>query len=412
MDFYAQEQSVPEWDHRRIGRELDLFSFVEEGPGMPFFHPKGLQIKNHLIQYWRELHQQFDYQEIQSPLLLHQSLWQQSGHWQHFRENMYVSSIEKRIFAIKPMNCPGAILYYQRKRRSYAELPMRICELGQVHRHEPSGSLRGLLRVREFIVDDGHIFCSPQQAQEEIKQVLNMAVAVMHACGFRDYIFELSLRSEEKVDKYLGEEEQWQQAEAVLCAALQSLDFNWRPMPGEAKFYGPAIDVKIKDSVGRQWQCASIQLDFNLPQRFKLAYYDHANGRQQPVLIHRALFGSLERFIGMLLEHHNGKLPFWLAPVQLRILCVEPEFIDYAEEIKDKLLGYSCEIDGRDCHLSNKIKQWQQEKIPLAVIIGKQEKSKRQFALRFLSGEQKKSLPIEGLAELLQRLRVQSKGLD
>lgn len=403
MDSSIQDAAMPEWDHRRIGKEQDLFSFVEQGPGLPFFHPKGLALKNLLMAYWRKLHEQYDYAEIQSPMLLDQSLWQQSGHWQHFRENMYVSKIEDRVFAIKPMNCPGAILYFQQKRRSHAELPLRVCELGQVHRHEPSGSLRGLLRVREFIVDDGHIFCAQNQAQDEIRMVLQMAIAIMQACGFDKYVFELSLRSEEKSAKYLGSDQQWQAAEEVLCQAAQSLGQSLKVMPGEAKFYGPAIDVKIKDSVGREWQCASIQMDFNLPGRFSLRYFDEMGKPKEPVLIHRALFGSLERFMGMLLEHHQGKLPFWLSPVQVKILSIKASVEAYGNNLRQRLQGiWRCELDLRDMHISEKIKQWQKEKIPLAIILGNREAKANCVSLRHLNGEQFHSVSLE---ELEQKLR-------
>lgn len=388
-------------DHREIGKRLDLFSFSERGPGFPFFHPKGLALRNALIDCWRVEHG--DYQEIQSPIMLDRKLWEMSGHWELYKDHMYVSEVEKHAFALKPMNCPGAILYYQQKKRSHSELPLRVCEMGQVHRDEFSGSLHGLMRARAFVVDDGHIFCSEDHLLDEVKKVLVLAQKVLRRCGFDKFIFELSVRSAEKKDKYLGGDREWHIAEEMLKLALEELDLPYEVKEGEAKFYGPAIDLKVQDSGGRLWQCSSVQMDFNLGKRFGVCYYDEAGKKQIPFILHRCLYGSLERFIGVLLEHHKGDLPFWLAPVQIHIHSLDEASHSYIEEIGERLhrLGIRVEVNLKNEHIKQKIKRSQAERIPLMLIIGKCERENNQVSLRSLQGKMKQGLPIWELEKVI-----------
>lgn len=403
MNYKIQKGEVcPKiYDHREIGKDLRLFSFHEEGPGFPFFHPKGLMLKNLLIDYWRKEHRLAGYEEIESPMMLNKELWERSGHWKLFKEHMYVSKVDKGEFAIKPMNCPGSMLYYQERKHSFKELPIRICEMGKVHRNENSGSLHGLLRARSFIVDDAHIFCSGDQLKSEIKGVLKLCLKILRHCGFKDFDFELSVRSIEKEGKYLGGDCDWNFAEEVLRDSLVEMGFSYERMEGEAKFYGPAIDIKISDSMGRSWQCSSIQMDFNLAERFNLHYYDIKGRKQIPYILHRCVFGSLERFMGMLLEHHKGELPFWLSPIQIKVVSVNKDVCDYANSISIWLEqnSFRYKLDLSDENLSSKIKKSWQEQIPVVMIIGKKEREQGKVSLRFISGEQKKLVNKE---ELLQ----------
>lgn len=374
---------MDEFDHRVLGVKYNLFSFFDEGPGFPFWLERGLQIKNALIDYWRKVHSVKGYREIQSPILLDKELWKRSGHCDYFEENMYFSSVEKRDFAIKPMSCPGAILVFNQKRRSFAELPLRISELGHVHRNENSGSLHGLMRVRSFIQDDAHIFCRGDQLLSEVKDVIQLIFKIMNHCELSDYHFELSLRGQGGKE-YLGNDVDWDLAEKVLEQALIDLNLPVKKSSGEAKFYGPSLDLHIKDIHGRFWQCSTIQLDFNLPSRFQIAYVDEKGEKQIPFMLHRAIYGSLERFIGILLENFGKELPFWMHPVQYKIVSLSAEVNHYAEEVIKSLrsLGLRCECDLSDRPLKEKIKRFHEDFGHSLIIIGKKEMEKLSVAIR------------------------------
>lgn len=367
-----------EFDHRVLGAKYNLFSFFEEGPGFPVWHQGGLHIKNALIDFWRRVHEENGYSEIQSPVMLDKELWKRSGHCDYFEENMYFSSIDKRDFAIKPMSCPGAILVFNQKKRSHAELPMRLCELGHVHRNENSGSLHGLLRVRAFVQDDAHIFCKEKDLLPEVKDIIKLIHMIMKHCGLKDYHFELSLRGDEKKD-YLGSDENWAFAEKKLEEALLESGLEVIKKPGEAKFYGPSLDLHIKDVHGRFWQCSSIQLDFNLPERFDLHYYDEKGKSAIPFMLHRAIYGSLERFIGILLENYGKYLPFWMHPMHYRILSVSEDSHAYAFEIQQELRrrGMHAEVDSDDLALKQKIRKSHASMIHSLLIVGTRERDER-----------------------------------
>jgi threonyl-tRNA synthetase len=387
-----------EFDHRVLGAKYDLFSFFEEGPGFPVWQDRGLKIKNALIHFWRKLHEQNGYQEVQSPMMLDKELWKKSGHCDYFEENMYFSSIDKRDFAIKPMSCPGAILLFNQKKRSHAELPLRLCELGHVHRNENSGSLHGLMRVRAFVQDDAHIFCSEDQLMPEVIDILKLIKLIMSKCELEDYHFELSLRGEGK-KKYLGSDAEWDFAEKKLEEALQAIGLPVVKKPGEAKFYGPSLDLHVKDIHDRSWQCSSIQLDFNLPGRFQMHYFDEKGERKVPFMLHRAIFGSMERFIGILLENFGKDLPFWMHPVQYKVLSVSSESIDYAEEVVSELRnrGFSVEFDLSDKHLKEKIKRSHEEMIHSLIILGNKEKSSREVVVKKMSNSHQRILSLDEL---------------
>ena len=401
MNSYIQNE---EFDHRRIGKEQELFSFHEEGPGFPFYHPKGMAIKNQLIKMWRKEHYIEDYKEIETPILLDRSLWEKSGHWELFKQNMFISNVvDGREYAVKPMSCPGAILFYGEKKRSFRELPLKVCELGRVHRNENSGSLHGLLRVRSFVQDDAHIFCTEEQLEKEIKEVLVLFQKVLETCGFFDFEFHLSVRGESKGEKFLGGQEEWDLAEKSFSNALTSLGHSFIKEEGEAKFYGPSIDLHIKDSVGRKWQCSTIQLDFNLSTRFNVSYVDREGNRKVPFILHRALFGSLERFIGILLEHYKGDLPLWLSPIQVRVISVKPECSEYVKEIRNRLYEQEIRVDTdiREDNLSEKIKRAQRERPYITLIVGKKEMEQGKISIRTRKGEQRNFVELSDLFDLL-----------
>lgn len=383
-----------EFDHRVLGAKYDLFSFFEEGPGFPFWQEKGIRIKNALIDYWRKLHADNGYKEIQSPIMLDKELWKKSGHCDYFEENMFFSSVEKRDFAIKPMSCPGAILVFNSKKRSHAELPMRLSELGHVHRNENSGSLHGLMRVRSFVQDDAHIFCGKEDLLSEIKGILGLIAQIMNKCGLPNYHFELSLRGEGG-KKYLGKDLDWDLAESILENALVDLNLPFMKSPGEAKFYGPSLDVHIKDVHGRSWQCSSIQLDFNLPERFGIHYFDEKGERKVPFMVHRAIFGSLERFIGILLENYGKNLPFWMHPVQYKVMNVSSHSQEYGEEVVKKLKnkGFQVESDFSDNPLKEKIRRSHEEIVHSLIIVGDKEQREEMISIKRMdNGEEKRVL--------------------
>ncbi|MBI2519181.1 MAG: threonine--tRNA ligase [Bdellovibrio sp.] len=384
---------INEFDHRVLGAKYNLFSFFEEGPGFPVWHEGGLRIKNALIEYWRKVHQAHGYKEIQSPILLDKELWQRSGHCDYFEENMYFSSIDKRDFAIKPMSCPGAILVFKQKKRSHVELPLRLCEMGYVHRNENSGSLHGLMRARAFVQDDAHIFCSEYDLLSEIKNIIQLIHVIMEHCGLKQYHFELSLKAEGK-KQYLGSDDDWDFAQQKLEEALIESGLPIVKRLGEAKFYGPSLDLQIKDVHGRSWQCSSIQLDFNLPSRFQLHYFDEKGERKIPYMLHRAIYGSLERFIGIMLENYGKDLPFWMHPMQYKILSIESAVNEYAEEIAKELQskGYFAALDLSNRPLKEKIRRSHEEIVHSLIIVGKREMEERKIVIKEMRGSGQKEL--------------------
>ena len=357
-------------DHRRLGKELGIFALSNEGPGFPIFLPKGMVLKNLLIDYWRKLHTREGYVEISTPMMLNRHLWETSGHWAHYRENMYTTVIDETDFAIKPMNCPGGMLVYKMEPHSYRELPMRVGELGMVHRHEKSGTLHGLMRVRCFTQDDAHIFMTPEQISGEIKGVVRLIDEVYTNFGFK-YHVELSTKPENAI----GTDEDWEMATDGLRTALDDLNLPYVVNEGDGAFYGPKIDFHLEDSIGRTWQCGTIQLDFQLPQCFEAEYIGEDGDKHRPIMIHRVVFGSMERFIGILIEHYAGKFPLWLSPVQVKVLPISDKYMDYAQEIEMALKkeGLRCEVDGRAEKVGYKIRAAQLERIPYMLVIGEKE---------------------------------------
>lgn len=366
-------------DHRKLGRELKLFEIMDEGPGFPFFLPKGVILKNILIDYWRKLHNEAGYVEIETPIMLNKELWIRSGHWDHYKENMYTSMIDNKEFALKPMNCPGGMLVYKSEGHSYRDLPLRVGELGRVHRHEISGALHGLMRVRAFTQDDAHIFMLPEQIKSEILGVIKLIDEVYDTLGFK-YNVELSTRPEDS----MGSDEEWNMAERSLKEALDEGGLDYKINEGDGAFYGPKIDFHIEDSLGRSWQCGTIQLDFQLPQRFELEYIGSDGGKHRPIVIHRVIFGSIERFIGILIEHFAGKFPVWLSPIQVKVLPISDSFMEYGHEVIDKLRKYGirCEIDNRSEKIGYKIREARNERVPYMIIVGEKEKNNENISLR------------------------------
>ena len=369
-EYLARMEEAKKRDHRKLGKELELFTIMEEGPGFPFFLPKGMVLKNLLIDYWREIHRESGYQEISTPMILSRSLWERSGHWAHYKENMYTTVIDEEDYAIKPMNCPGGMLVYKTKPRSYRDLPLRVGELGLVHRHELSGALHGLMRVRCFTQDDAHIFMTPDQIKEEIKGVVALIDKVYGTFGF-PYKIELSTMPED----HMGELADWERATDALRGAITELGYAYEVNEGDGAFYGPKLDFHLQDCLGRTWQCGTIQLDFQLPERFELEYTGADGQKHRPIMIHRVVFGSIERFIGILIEHFAGAFPLWLAPEQVRILPISERHHEKAREIYQQLFdaGMRVEIDERSEKIGYKIREAQLQKIPYMLIIGDKE---------------------------------------
>ena len=369
-EYLTMLEEAKKRDHRKLGKELGLFMMTEEGPGFPFFLPNGMVLKNTLIDYWREIHRKNDYVEISTPIMLSRHLWETSGHWDHYKENMYTTVIDDVDFAVKPMNCPGGILVYRSEPRSYRDLPIRMGELGLVHRHEKSGQLHGLMRVRCFTQDDAHIFMMPEQIKDEIKDVAKLIDEVYTLFGFK-YHVELSTRPEDS----MGSDEDWDMATDALRSALDELGLDYVVNEGDGAFYGPKIDFHLEDSIGRTWQCGTIQLDFQLPMRFELEYVGADGEKHRPIMIHRVAFGSIERFIGILIEHFAGAFPMWLAPEQVRILPISDKFLDKANEIKQKLFdaGIRVSLDDRAEKVGYKIREAQLQKVPYMLIVGEKE---------------------------------------
>ncbi|GAW92293.1 threonine--tRNA ligase [Calderihabitans maritimus] len=366
-------------DHRKLGAQLGLFSIMEEGPGFPFFHPKGMILRNELEKFWREEHIKRGYQEIKTPIILNRDLWERSGHWEHYKENMYFTEIDDRDYAIKPMNCPGAILIYKTEQHSYRDFPLRLAELGLVHRHERSGVLHGLMRVRAFTQDDAHIFMLPTQITSEIKGVIDLVDYFYKIFGF-DYHVELSTRPE----KSMGSDEIWDRAIAALKKALEEKNMNYVINEGDGAFYGPKIDFHLRDSLGRTWQCGTIQLDFLMPEKFDLTYIGEDGQKHRPVMIHRVVFGSMERFMAILTEHYGGAFPTWLAPVQVKLLPIADRHQSYAFELKERMQqrGIRVEVDDRNEKIGYKIREAQLQKIPYMLIVGDKEVENETVAVR------------------------------
>ena len=387
-------------DHRRLGKELGLFTLFEEGPGFPFFLPKGMILKNLLIDYWRRLHTREGYVEISTPVMLNRQLWETSGHWEHYKDKMYTTLIDGADFAIKPMSCPGGMLVYKMEPRSYREFPMRISELGLIHRNEKSGTLHGLMRVRCCTQDDAHIFMTPEQIQDEIKGVAHLIDEVYSSFGFK-YHVELSTRPENSI----GSDEDWDMATNGLKNALEDLKLPYVVNAGDGAFYGPKIDFHLEDSIGRTWQCGTIQLDFQLPQRFEAEYIAEDGNKHRPIMIHRVVFGSIERFIGILIEHFAGKFPLWLSPVQVKILPISDKYIAHAKEIETTLKkeGLRCELDERAEKIGYKIRAAQLERIPYMLIVGEKEVQANQVSVRKRDEGDLGSMSLEQLLEALRR---------
>lgn len=369
-------------DHRKLGKDLDLFFVSEYGPGFPFFLPKGMVVRNELENLWRKEHQKAGYQEIKTPVMLNKELWETSGHWYNYRENMYTSEIDENIFAIKPMNCPGSILVYKNALHSYKEFPMRVGELGLVHRHEFSGALHGLFRVRAFTQDDAHIFMLPDQIEQEVNGVIDLIDHFYKDIFGFEYHIELSTKPEEKA---IGSDEIWEKAESALQNVLEKRGIDYVLNPGDGAFYGPKLDFKIKDAIGRTWQCGTIQLDFNLPERFDMNYIGEDGEKHRPVMVHRVVYGSIERFIGILIEHYAGKFPTWLAPVQVKVLGVNNQYHgEYAKEVMEKLKaqGIRVELDEREEKLGKKMRDAQIQKVPYTLVMGDNERDEATVTYR------------------------------
>ena len=377
--YLTMMEEAKKRDHRKLGKELGLFMFAEEGPGFPFFLPKGMTLKNTLLEYWHEIHLREGYQEISTPVILSRKLWETSGHWDHYKANMYTTVIDDEDYAIKPMNCPGGMLVYKSQPRSYRDLPLRLGELGLVHRHEKSGQLHGLMRVRCFTQDDAHIYMTQEQITDEIKGVTRLIDEVYKQFGF-EYFVELSTRPEDS----MGSDEDWEMATNGLRNALEEMGLDYIVNEGDGAFYGPKIDFHLRDSIGRTWQCGTIQLDFQLPQRFEAEYVAEDGTKKRPIMIHRVCFGSIERFIGILIEHYAGKFPVWLAPVQVKVIPVSEKSMEYASGVYEKLkaAGIRVELDHKDEKVGYKIRQAQLEKVPYMLVLGEKEAAEGAITVR------------------------------
>jgi len=391
-EYLFRIEEAKKRDHRKIGKELDLFTILDEGPGFPFFLPKGMVLRNILEDYWREEHKKRGYQEIKTPIILNEELWHRSGHWDHYKENMYFTKIDELDYAIKPMNCPGGMLVYKRKLHSYRDLPQRMAELGLVHRHELSGALHGLMRVRCFTQDDAHIFMTPEQIKDEVLGVIELIDSFYNVFGFK-YHVELSTRPENS----MGTDEQWNMATEALRESLEYRGIEYKVNEGDGAFYGPKIDFHLEDSIGRTWQCGTIQLDFQMPERFDLVYIGADGEKHRPVMVHRVVFGSIERFIAILTEHFSGAFPVWLAPVQVKVLPLIDKHFNYAEKLVKILTdkGLRVEADYRNEKIGYKIREAQLEKVPYMIIIGDKEVENEAVAVRSRKAGDLGSMPVD-----------------
>ena len=399
-DYLVLLEEAERRDHRKLGKQLDLFFLDEHGPGFPFFMPKGMELRNKLEEIWRKEHKKAGYQEIKTPIMLDKELWEISGHWFNYRENMYTSEIDGKEYAIKPMNCPGSIIAYKNNMHSYKDLPLKYGEMGLVHRHEFSGALHGLFRVRAFTQDDAHVFCMKDQIEDQIIEIIDLYDKFYTLFGF-EYAIELSTKPE----KAIGSDEVWEQAEDALKNALERKGIDYKLNPGDGAFYGPKIDFKMKDSIGRIWQCGTIQLDFNLPLRFEMSYIGSDGEKHEPVMIHRAMYGSIERFAGILIEHFAGAFPVWLAPVQVRILTISGEQVPFAKELFKKLqeADIRVEIDTRDEKIGYKIREANgDQKIPIQLIIGKNEVANNEVNMRRFGSQESANVSVEELMKILE----------
>lgn len=385
LDEYLKlREEAAKRDHRKIAKDLELFYFHESGPGFPFYLPKGTILKNELLGWWRQVLDREDYGEVSTPTILNKDLWVRSGHWANYRENMYTTEIDEEAYAIKPMNCPGSTLVYASKPRSYRDLPIRMSEFGHVHRHELSGALHGLFRVRAFTQDDAHVYCLPDQIEDEVFELINLAELLYSTFGFK-YSLELSTRPE----NYMGDLAEWDMAESALKGALDKRGLDYEINEGDGAFYGPKIDFQLEDAIGRTWQCGTIQLDFQLPQNFDLTYTDNHGEEQRPVMLHRALLGSIERFLGILIEHFEGKFPLWISPEQIRILPVSKKFMDYAKDVQKQFkdAGFRANLDKRDEKLGYKIRSAQMDKVNYVFVVGADEEENKTVSVRIRDGE-------------------------
>ncbi len=402
-EHLARIEEAKKRDHRKLGKELGLFTMVEEGPGFPIFLPKGMALKNTLLEYWREIHTRDGYVEISTPIMLNRQLWETSGHWFHYKDNMYTTVIDETDFAIKPMNCPGGMLVYKSEPRSYRDLPLRLGEVGLVHRHEKSGALHGLFRVRCFNQDDAHIFMTPEQITQEIKGVARLIDEIYTLFGFK-YHVELSTRPEDS----MGSDEDWEVATNGLRQALDELGLNYVVNEGDGAFYGPKIDFHLEDSIGRTWQCGTIQLDFQLPQRFEAEYTGEDGQKHRPIMIHRVAFGSVERFIGVLIEHFAGKFPTWLAPVQAKVLPISEKNAEYAQKVYEtlKAAGVRVELDERNEKIGYKIREAQMQKIPYMLIVGKSEEENNEVSVRLRDTTENQTMALDAfVAQILDEIK-------
>lgn len=399
--YEKQREEALKYDHRKLGKEMDLFSFQAEGVGFPFFHPKGQVVINALKDFMRGLLKTYNYQEICTPTMLSDELWKRSGHWAHYKENMYFSHIDEETYAIKPMNCPGAFLVYRSRPRSYRELPLRLSEFGHVHRHELSGVLHGLMRVRAFTQDDAHIVCTHDQVEQEIASGLNLVRTMLKKTGFEKMNVSLST----KPAKAMGSDEIWDKATEALKKALEKNGIEYTMKPGEGAFYGPKIEIGIEDSLGRTWQCGTIQVDFFQPENFDLTYVASSGAKERPVILHQAIYGSLERFFAILLEHHKGKLPFWLAPEQVRVLTITDEQKEYAQKIVDALkkVNVRVELDLSSDPISGKIKAAQLDRLPWMLVVGAKEMEQGTVTLRHSDGKQEFGIKVDDIIARAQQ---------
>ena len=407
LDNYIKMiEEAKQRDHRKIGKEMELFAIHEEGPGFPFFLPNGMILRNELEAFWREEHKKRGYVEIKTPLILNEQLWRTSGHWDHYKDNMYFTKIDGEDYAIKPMNCPGSILVYRGKMHSYRDLPLRIGELGQVHRHELSGALHGLMRVRTFTQDDSHIYMTPEQVEEEIVGVAKFCDDVYKMFGF-EYHVELSTRPEDS----MGTDEEWEMAENALRSAIQATGVDYVINEGDGAFYGPKLDFHLKDSIGRTWQCGTIQLDLQMPQRFDITYVGADGEKHRPIMIHRVIFGSIERFIGILTEHTAGKFPLWLAPVQVKLLTVTEKFVPYAEEVAKKLeeAGLRVQLDARNEKIGYKLREARNARDSYICVIGEREAETETLTVRSIKAGELGEMSVDEFKEkLLEEIRTKA----
>lgn len=383
-DYLHMLEEAKKRDHKKLGEQLNLFSFHEEGPGFPFFHNKGMILYNQILDYWKEIHKKHDYQEIKTPIMLNKELWMKSGHWDNYKENMYFSKIENKDYAVKPMNCPGSLLIYKSRLHSYKEFPLKVAELGLVHRHELSGVLNGLFRVRAFTQDDAHIFCTEEQIEDEIINVIKLAEEI-----YKNFDLNYSLELSTRPEKRIGSDKMWDSAEKALEKALKKLKFNYKLNEGDGAFYGPKIDFHIKDSLGRTWQCGTIQVDFSMPEKFDLTYDGKDGRKHRPVMLHRALLGSIERFMGIIIEHYAGKFPLWLSPVQVKIITVNDKADAYALELYEALKenDIRAELDLRQESVSKKVRDAQKEMVNYVINLGDKEINNKTLAIRDRNGK-------------------------